>query len=594
MFLSLLLPALLLQAAPDTLSPVVVTADRGVVVSRADTVKITPYAGAAFPLVGIPSLYIGDYGGAAALKSASLRGLGSAHTAVYIDGVRVGNLMSGQGDLGLLDAASYASAVVDYAQNSVSFNTAKPVFNGRPIAGSVRQAGGSFGLWQPYARIDFRLSDRASLSAHLGAELDRGDFPLADGTRRTNNDIYRLNGGLDAFGQTAGGFWQAKAQYTGADRGTPGSLGWPSADRQTDRAGFVQGRMQQRFTDVYTLDLSVKGAIDAMQYQSEWGDSDYAQKELQLNSAHRFLLLDWLTASLAADVQADWLSGSVYNDRRLATVLAAGLALRTGRLKADVALEYEGSFDGSGSSWNTLSPSADIRLALFGGLDLVAFGRRAFRTPTFNELYYPGYGNPALHPEDAWLTDAGLDWKMKRGGWSFSASGDFFCNILKDKIVSAPSEADPYIWLPYNVGKVLSLGADAAAGFGYAAGDWKASLGARYCLQNATDRTPDSYSFGEQIPYVSRHTVALTAGAGWKGWSLDGAFNLRSGRRDGSGEMPDWSTLDASFGKSFSLGSGMSLELSMVARNLLNSRYEVIRDYPMPGRSFIVGGTFRF
>ena len=69
------------------------------------------------------------------------------------------------------------------------------------------------------------------------------------------------------------------------------------------------------------------------------------------------------------------------------------------------ALEYAGVWDKGGASWNSLSPSAGLRFTLLEGVDLVAFGRRAYRTPTFNELYYPGYGNPALKPEDAYLAD---------------------------------------------------------------------------------------------------------------------------------------------------------------------------------------------
>ena len=39
--------------------------------------------------------------------------------------------------------------LVDYAQNSVSFLTARPVFGTRPVAGRVRLGAGSFGTWQP-------------------------------------------------------------------------------------------------------------------------------------------------------------------------------------------------------------------------------------------------------------------------------------------------------------------------------------------------------------------------------------------------------------------------------------------------------------
>lgn len=81
---------------------------------------------------------LGDNGGLAGLKTVSLRGMGSPHTAVYIDGVKVGNVQSGQGDMGMLDIENFSSVVVDYAQNCVSFNTARPMFGQGSVAGKVR------------------------------------------------------------------------------------------------------------------------------------------------------------------------------------------------------------------------------------------------------------------------------------------------------------------------------------------------------------------------------------------------------------------------------------------------------------------------
>lgn len=118
---------LLVAETLDTLQAVTVVADRGVVVSRTDTVKIKNSISITDALSVTPGLYVADYGGLAGPKTVSLRGLGSPHAAIYVDGVRVGNVQSGQADLGMLDLDNCGAAVIDYAQNSVSFNTAKPV-----------------------------------------------------------------------------------------------------------------------------------------------------------------------------------------------------------------------------------------------------------------------------------------------------------------------------------------------------------------------------------------------------------------------------------------------------------------------------------
>ena len=599
MFLTTFLFAagLLVAETPDTLQAVTIVADKGVVVSRTDTVALRADGTAAAALLNFPGLGISDYGGLAGLKGVSLRGLGTPHTDIYLDGVRVSNFQSGQNDLGMLPIEVLGNAVVDYAQNSVSFRTAKPVFGDRNFAGRVGLQAGSFGTWMPSARFDVKLSERVSLSAHGAGVITKGDFPYGDnGARRTGNDLKQIRTGIDLFGVLDGGEWQAKAYYNGSDRGTPGSLSWPSDDRQQDKNVVLQGSLRKAFSDLYTLNLSAKGAFDKIYYQSAWGDSDYNFKDFQLNSSHTFRLNDWWGVSLAADLEHGALkSPGLYDASRTAIISALATAIRLERFSADLALQYNGTFDKGAKGLNSLSPSLDLRVTLFEGFDVVAFGRRAFRAPTFNELYYPGYGNPDLKPEDAWLTDIGIDWNTALGNaWSLGLKADYFYNYLQNKIISAPSKADPYVWLPYNVGIVQANGVDAALTLRYDDGNVAGGFSARYAHQCALDKTPDSYTYDQQIPYIARNTVVLAGDVKYAGWRFDALFNWRGGRFDSTGEMPDWNTLDLSLCKDFTLGNVGVLSLNVSVKDLLDCRYELVRDYPMPGRAFLGGFTFKF
>jgi hypothetical protein len=599
MFLSTLLFAagLLVAETPDTLQAVTIVADKGVVVSRTDTLALRADGTATQALLRIPGLGISDYGGLAGLKGVSLRGLGTAHTDIYLDGVRVSNFQSGQNDLGMLPMETLGSVVVDYAQNSLSFRTAKPVFGERIFGGQVGLQAGSFGTWMPSARLNFKASERVSISAHAAGIITKGDFPYGDPkTLRTGNDLKQIRTGLDLFGSLDCGEWQAKAYYNASDRGTPGSVSWPSTDRQQDKNVVVQGSLRKAFSDLYTLNLSAKGAYDKIFYQSAWGDSDYNFTDFQLNSSHSFRLTDWWGVSLAADIERGTLkSPGLYDAARTAIISALATAFRLGWFSADLALEYRGTFDKGQQALNRLSPSVDLRFTVFEGLDIVAFGRRAFRAPTFNELYYPGYGNQNLLPEDAWLTDLGIDFhRALNSDWALGLKLDGFYNYLTNKIISAPMPDDLYIWLPYNIGKVQAKGIDASLSLRYDNGRLSGGLSARYSYQNAVDKTPDSYTFDQQIPYVAKNTVVLAADAAIAGWRLDAVWNWRGGRFDASGEMPDWNTLDLTLRKDFTLGNVGVLSLNVTARDLLNCRYELVRDYPMPGRSFLGGFTFKF
>lgn len=588
------LPYGLEEPVIDSLHAVTVTADRGVIVSRADTLSVDNSSTISDVLLQSPGLHLGDNGGLGGLKTVSLRGMGSAHTAIYVDGVRVGNVQSGQNDLGMLGLESFGTAVVDYAQNSLSFTTAKPVFDDGPVAGHVRFSAGSFGTYLPSARLDFRLSDRLSLSANAAGILSKGDFPYGDGLRRTNNDLKQARAGLDLFGLMGGGDYHVKAYYNGAERGTPGSTSYPSDDRQKDMNAFVQGVLRKNFSPLYTLRVSAKGSYDDIYYTSSWGDSQYGQTELQLNSAHDFQIRDWWKLSFAADARWDALKSTNYEASRLTGLSALASSFRTERLMATVALEYEAAFDRDALSRHALSPSADIRFTAFEGFDIVAFGRRAYRIPTFNELYYVGYGNPDLNPEDAWLTDLGVDFNRRAGAaWTLKLKADVFYNLLKDKIISAPTETDPNIWAPYNIGKVRSAGMDILAGTLYENAGWNVSADVRYSYQSAIDKTPDSYTYDTPVPYVARHTVVLDASVSWKGFSLAPVWQLRAGRTDSMGEMPDWNTLDINLSKAFNIAKS-SLLLKFSARNILDCRYETVSGYPMPGRSLNGVIEYRF
>lgn len=589
MLLHILLAAALAAQTPDTLACASLTAERGITVSRNDTLKIENGRTVTDVLLQSPGLVVADYGGLAGLKSVNLRGLGSPCTSVTIDGIKVGNVQSGQMDLSNLGLENYGAATVDYAQNSVNFSTVKPVFGENPVAGRIRMNTGSFGTYVPSARLDFRLSERLSASANAAFASSRGDFSCGDGINRANNDAKQLRGGIDLFGLADKGDWSVKAWCGSSERGTPGSLDWPSSDRQKDSNALLQGILRKHFSPRYSLVASTKASYDDVLYSSEWGDSRYGQTELQLNTAHMFHVTRALDLSATAELCWDGLESTSYDARRLSVSAAAGAALKLERLKAEATLELLDVWDSGASaesygSRRALSPALSLRYRLCKSLDLSGFARRSWRTPTFNELYYPGYGNPALHPEDALLADLGFDWRRAVGDcWNLKAKLDGFCARLEDKIVSAPSPDDPSLWLPYNIAEVRSAGFDAVAGASYSSEPWRAAFDARYSLQAAS-----------AVPYLSKHTVVCTADAACKTWSLRLGWNWRGGRRDAAGPMPSWNALDLSLAKTFRLRGSGTLALQATVRNLGDCRYQLVSGYPLPGRNAMFGLEYKF
>ena len=67
----------------DTLETARVTADKGVIVSRTDTIRIDRSVTVSEALMKIPGTQISDLGGYSGLKTAGLRGMGTANTSIY-------------------------------------------------------------------------------------------------------------------------------------------------------------------------------------------------------------------------------------------------------------------------------------------------------------------------------------------------------------------------------------------------------------------------------------------------------------------------------------------------------------------------------
>ena len=133
-----------------------------------------------------------------------------------------------------------------------------------------------------------------------------------------------------------------------------------------------------------------------------------------------------------------------------------------------------------------------------------------------------------------------------------------------------------------------------AAGFVWNNDVWNCSFDAKYTLLSAVDKTPDSYSYGQQIPYIAKHTLVLNAVASWKGWALIPVWQLRAGRTDESGILDDWNTLNLTLSTEVRLPKTGPLSFKFSVNNLFDCRYEISSGYPMPGRSFIGGLEYKF
>ena len=214
---------------------------------------------------------------------------------------------------------------------------------------------------------------------------------------------------------------------------------------------------------------------------------------------------------------------------------------------------------------------------------LVTWGS-AFRAPTFDELYFPGYGNPTLRPETSESWEAGFDGEGATLRWSLHA----YQTTIDDEI-----SLDPETFLPLNIDRARIRGVELQ-------GDWHS---ADWVLAGQlTGLEPQNVSPGpgydDLLPRRAQQNASLTVRRLLHaGNAADAAGSLAvvarwEGRRydDLANTLPLGGYLTVDLLTQWRLGSDWTLEAR--AANLFDRSYQTAAYYAEPGRSY--GVTLRY
>ena len=588
-----------------------------------------------------------DYGGIGGMKTVSVRNLGAHHTAVSYDGVTISNTQAGQIDIGryqtdniqelslamgeeddqMQSARHYASAGV------LSITTERPYYGGERrrftphFKASLR--GGSWGLVSPSLRLTQSFSERTAVS--LGGTYMRADgvypFTLKNGRMRTrekryNSDIESWQGEANLYNTLADNSQlDVKAYWYRSERGLPGAVilyNDKSDERLWDEDFFTQAVWRKRFNQQWSLHARVKYAHSWNRYEDtdvKYQDgklTDVArQNEYYASATVGWTPIDNLTFALAEDIAfndlrsnisiSDNLNNPPYPKRTTSlTALSARYAWQRLTLNASLVGTYATEKVKAGKQPDDrrrLSPSASLsyRVLANEALYIRLMYKSTFRMPSFNDLYYIRMGNTGLRPENANEYNVGITWSGQPARWMkyLSVTLDGYFNDVTDKIVAFPST---YVWKMANFGKVYIHGIDATMATEIPFGR-KVSLlltGA-YTWQKAEDHEKRSASYGRQLPYTPKHNgnASLLLYTPWVnvGYSL-----LAQGERWSSAlttqeyHLKAYAEQSVTLSHEFRLRS-CRLKLQGTVHNLTDEQYEIIKYYPMPGRSWSVGAT---
>jgi outer membrane receptor protein involved in Fe transport len=151
-----------------------------------------------------------------------------------------------------------------------------------------------------------------------------------------------------------------------------------------------------------------------------------------------------------------------------------------------------------------------------------------------------------------------------------------------------------FVWTCVNVGKVKVLGADLTANAAYHVGEGhRLEVSGSYNYQQAENRTSEeSPYYGNQIAYIPRHSGSIALGweNPWVNVSLHGSgvsSRWANNQHYESTEIDGYWDMGLTFWHNF-CWSKQQLETRVDVKNLFNKQYEIVRFYPMPGRSWQV------
>ena len=575
---------------------------------------------------------IKDYGGIGGLKTVSVRSLSAHYTAVVYDGIAISDYQTGQVDVGRFSLANLGEIRLAIGESDEIFQPARnqalgatlflqsssPFGKVLGIETNVRT--GSFGLINQSARLTKSFGQRYVFDISGEYLYSDGDYPFTEvyGTtgksahkRRVNSDVDNKRAEANFYANLPNNAkFRLKAYAYRAERGIPGSKIYYvdySAERMADRNLFTQAHYEQSLGNRWKVQSFVKVGDTQMSLKtSKNPNDDYTQQEYFGSVGLRFQATDrwsfaWVNDALRGTFSAKFgsvNSNNVDHAERNTWLSALGAVYETRRITATGRLLSQ--FADNVSERRHLSPYVGISVQPAYSLPLRfrAFYKNSFRQPTFGDIYFSPFPNVNLRAENAHQYNAGLSyfWQKNANKPSFSFSADAYYNKVENKIVAGP-RGSMAVWTVQNYGAVAIRGIDLSGQFRLPfAADYSLSLMANYTYQLVKDRTEGSARYGAHLPYTPKHVGSSIAQISLPYFDVAYSLHYSDARYSNqstlhSAYLPAFADQNLTVSRTLEFQQ-QKIRLSAECVNLFDTQYEIVMDYPMPGRSFRV--TFSY
>ena len=528
-------------------------------------------------LRGVPGLTLANDGGLGKNTSVFMRGTNADHVLVLIDGIRAGSATMG--------TTAFQDLPIDQIERIEVVRGPRSSLYGSEAIGGVIQiftrkggkglkpyltaGGGNYSTYKVTGGVSGG-NDHGSYSLH-GAQLETHGFnatygrgqPDADGYRNTSgsaNGSYRFDNGLEVEGN----FWQAEGhnKYDGL-----------SQNRSTFVQQTLSGRLKYSPTEFWTTSLRAGRTLDE--------SDNYLQKDFSSAFNTQRVSTTWQNDFTLAEGHLLTVGLDYYNDQVSGTTDYAVNSRDDTAGFVQYQLDLEGweavlgaRYDDNQQFGSHPTGNASIGYRFENGIRVWGGWGNAFKAPTFNQLYFPFYGNANLKPEDSDSWELGVSGRHFDVDWAlngYHTDIDHLINTVCDASFNCTAE---------NVDKARILGLEAQASTHIEGFDLAATL----TLTDPLNKTPgpDHDTLLLRRPQAEfRFDVDRSIGPAKLGATVYGADR----RYDfGDRRLAGFVTVDLR--ANLELYKGLSLE-GRVA-NLLDEHYSTAYPYNQAGRNFFL------
>jgi vitamin B12 transporter len=569
-----------------------------VVVIDADTIRASTADSIEDLLRREAGMQLSRSGGPGQSAGVFIRGAAAGNTLVLVDGVRVGSATLGIASLEAIGLAQVERIEVlrgpgsslygaDAVGGVVQIFTRRgvvgdPRWSAHAAAGGERSFEGDIGVsGMASAGVDYAAGASHARSRGVSA-LREGD---AFGNFNPDRDGYRRNGAQLALGYApASGHRiglqavanRLNAQFDASEFAPPDFAQDASPDfRNRLRTDQVSLDYRGALTPQFTTSAQVARQSDRLQSGGNLIDRFDTVRE-QATWQNAWKPFEGQQLLLAVDAMREKAQSNSFlaDVQRRNTAVVLGYAGHFGDHALQIDVRHDDNADFGGVNTGRIGWTMDLTRTL----RLRALAGSTFRAPSFNDLYFPGYGVPGVRPERGRSVELGVTWASSGA----QASATVYRNRVRDLIgyqpdaTQCPDDPAYAFGCASNVSRAQLQGATIDASLRQ--GPWRVQTGIDFL--EARDRDT-----GVRLQRRAAHQESLRLEHDAGSWSAGAALLAVGARPDGGITLSAYQTVDL-FAR-WRVAPRWRIEASVL--NAGDRDVQPVRDYQQPGRQAWIG-----